>query len=107
MKFIKFIAVIFLFSGLNAYAGNISCSGKISMLMAEHDSCKDSAGKKQFAFKLVGTTSWKCSGSDTASSLLLASKVADKSLSVYMSDANGATCSTHNGYLKASYIILY
>ncbi|NOU49063.1 hypothetical protein HG263_00670 [Pseudoalteromonas sp. JBTF-M23] len=91
----------------SAHAKDISCSGKVSMLMAEHISCKDSSNKKQFAFKLEGTTSWKCSGSDTASSLLLAAKVAEKPLTIYMDDANGATCSTHNGYLKVSYIILY
>ncbi|WP_156492041.1 hypothetical protein, partial [Oleiphilus sp. HI0123] len=89
MKFLKIIVVAFLLITANVHAADIACAGKVSALMAEHNSCKDSTGKKQFAFKLSGMSSWKCSGSDTASSLLLASKVADKSLSVYMSDANG------------------
>ncbi|MBL1276737.1 MAG: hypothetical protein COB30_011680 [Ectothiorhodospiraceae bacterium] len=99
------VPVLLLLVG-NVQAGTISCRGKVSVLMAEHVSCKDSDNKKQFAFKLEGMETWKCSGSDTASSLLLAAKISDKSLSVYISDGNGATCSTHSAYLKSSYIIL-
>jgi hypothetical protein len=106
MKSLKFLIVLLLV-GANAHAGDISCSGKVAMLMAEHNSCKDVNKKKQFAFKLEGMTSWKCSGSDSASSMLLAAKVSDKPLTVYISDANGATCSIHSSYLKANYIIMY
>lgn len=92
--------------GNYAQAAEISCNGKVHWLMAEHPSCTDDTGKKQFAFKLEGMTSWKCSGSDTASSLLLAAKMSDKSLHVSINDTNGATCSTHTSYLKNNYIIL-
>jgi len=105
MKYLK-ITFLSLFFVSYANAGDISCSGKISMLMADHNSCKDSNGKKQLAFKLKGTQSWLCNGSDTASSLILSAKMADKTLSVYISDAGGATCGTHANYLKPSYSII-
>jgi len=99
------VPILLLLAG-NVKAGDMACSGKISLLMAEHTSCKDENNKKQFAFKIEGTSSWKCSGSDTASSLLLAAKISDKPLTFYISDINGATCSVHSNYLKSNYIIL-
>lgn len=88
------------------YAGDIACSGQITALMADHPSCTDDSGKEQLAFKISGSPSWKCNNSDTASSLVLAAKISNKSVIVYLSDAGGATCQSHTQYTKPSYTII-
>lgn len=106
MKTLKILAACSIFIGLGVEAGDVSCTGKVSVIMAEHNSCRDESGKKQFAYKLEGFSTWKCSSSDSASSLLLAAKISNKSITVYQSDKDGATCANHSDYLKASYIIM-
>lgn len=106
MKFLLSIAVLTIFLVPAVYAAEINCYGKVGMLMADHPSCVDGAGKRQLAFKLEGTSPWLCNGSDAASSLVLSAKMADKNLSVYISDADGATCGAHANYLKPKYTII-
>lgn len=88
------------------YAGDIACSGKITLVMADHPSCIDGNGKKQLAFRLAGSSLWICNNSDAASSLVLAAKLSEKTVTVYMDDAGGATCQSHAQYIKPSYTIV-
>jgi hypothetical protein len=102
----KMLPMLCLFFPLTASAADIACSGNITWVMAEHPSCVDGNNKKQLAYKIEGSGYWFCSGSDTASSLVLGAKFAAKSVTVYMDNANGASCTSHSHYLKPSYIIL-
>jgi hypothetical protein len=90
-----------------ANAAEIGCSGVVTWVMADHSSCKDDAGKKQLAFKHSSGAYWFCSGSDTASSLVLAAKMSQSALSVYMdNDGGNSTCSVHSHFLKPNYSII-
>ncbi|MCG9682883.1 hypothetical protein L1D31_09890 [Vibrio sp. Isolate23] len=87
-------------------AAEISCKGTVSLIMADHTSCRDDNGKKQLAFKVTGDNYWLCSGSDSASSLVLSVKMSEKNLVVYFDDNGGSlTCQSHRHYLKPKYII--
>jgi hypothetical protein len=105
MKHIYF-TILFFFT-FNSYAADIACAGKVTWILADHAACTDEHNKKQFAFK-VDTASglWKCTNSDAASSLILAAKFENKTLSVYMSDEDGATCNSHAQHIKPSYIFI-
>lgn len=89
-----------------AYAGTLTCGGKVKLLMADHTSCRDSAGEMKLAFQLEGIDPWKCVESDAAASLVLAAKMTDQSILTYIDDFGGATCQTHTQYLKPKFIIL-
>ncbi|NQZ23646.1 MAG: hypothetical protein HRT53_16545 [Colwellia sp.] len=76
-------------------------------ILADHSACTDAHNKKQFLFTIdTAPGLWKCSNSDTASSLLLAAKFEDKILSVYINDENGATCNSHPQQIQPSYIFI-
>jgi hypothetical protein len=90
----------------NSYAGEIACSGKITLVMADHKSCTDSNNVKQLAFRLEGSPVWICNNSDAASSLVLKAKFENKSVSVYMNDEKNATCESHAQYIKPSYTFI-
>ncbi len=76
------------------------------MVMADHQLCLDPNNKKQLAFKLEDSSNWICNNSDAASSLILASKFENKSVLVYMSDDNNATCDAHDEYIKPTYTFI-
>lgn len=104
----KLIVTFFalLLMSTSSFAGDISCSGKVTLLMADHTSCSDSEGKKQLAFRLAGSPLWKCNGSNTASSLVLAAKISNKSITVYLNDTGGTTCQSHAQYIKPRYTFI-
>lgn len=90
----------------SANAADIACNGTITWVMADNASCTDSSGKKQIAYKHSTGDSWLCSGSDSASSLILSAKIAAVPVTVYINNNNGETCQVHGSYVKASYIII-
>jgi hypothetical protein len=102
MKILSIIVALFTITQFS-YAGEIACTAQITLLMADHPSCTDNNGEKQLAFMLAGSDVWICNNSDTASSLVLAAKMSEKSITVYMSDTGGATCQSHTQYIKPSY----
>lgn len=105
MKNIIVFFGLILFSSLVG-ATDIACNGTITWVMADHPSCTDDSGKRQLAYKLSTGDYWFCSGSDTASSLILSAKVTNAQMLLYINNDNGATCQIHSHYMKASYIIV-
>ena len=90
---------------MNSYAKDITCSGTIASLMADHSGCTDENGKRQMAFKTAG--SWMCARTEMGSSMLLAAKAAERFIHVYITDGGqGNTCTTMPNYTKVSYLIL-
>jgi len=99
-----FIALVAITS--SAHAGEFACSRQVTLLMADHPSCTDNSGKKQLAFRLAGSSQWKCNNSDTASSLVLAAKMSNKAITVYLNDAGGATSQSHAQYIRPGYTFI-
>ncbi|MCE9687164.1 hypothetical protein LZP73_13275 [Shewanella sp. AS16] len=102
----RLFVLMFFWMASSALAADIGCTGTIAYVMADHVICKDATGKKQFAFKLSGSSNWICSNSDSASSLVISAKVMKAEVSVYLNDANNATCQSHINYIKPSYLIM-
>lgn len=106
MKHLKLFIFLLLLSPSVATAANIACKGTITWVMGDHPSCKDENGKKQLAFKHTTGAYWFCSGSDSASALILSAKMSKAPINIYMNDANGGTCNVHQHYLKPTYVIV-
>ena len=106
MKFEKAAFLLLITSSFYCNATEISCTGTITSLMADHSKCTDNNGKKQLAFKITGSNYWLCNDSDTASSVTLSAKIAEKPLEIYINNDNGETCEIHPHYLKPNYTIL-
>jgi len=102
----SFFLILLCFT-FKSFAADIACAGRITWILADHAACIDVHNKKQFAYKIdTAPGLWKCSNSDSASSLILAAKFENKIVSVYMSDENNATCDSHAQHIKPSYIFI-
>lgn len=107
-KFCYMLFILVGFVALPSFSKDIACHGEIVFIMAEHSGCTDENGKRQLAFKTVsGSNPWMCARTEIGGSLLLAAKVAKKSVQVYISDqGQGLTCQNIPDYSKVSYIVL-
>jgi len=106
MKIRKALFVLALTGSLHSHAADVSCTGNVTWVMGDHANCIDDNGKKQLAFKISGSDSWLCNNSDTASSLVLSAKIAEKRIVVYINSDNGTTCENRPSYTKPRYTIL-
>src|SRR5690606_40948819 len=100
MKIRKALFVLALTGSLHSHAADVSCTGNVTWVMGDHANCIDDNGKKQLAFKISGSDSWLCNNSDTASSLVLSAKIAEKRIVVYINSDTGTTCENRQSYTK-------